>query len=202
MPRADEMKGENIMGWTYYQADFYKNGKVDRKAELDSHFTWTEGDRKVTVLKSAMRGSTYYAAVRNQNEASGLDITLAVVCLTHTNAKSYHNFGYKDMDETMLPFYYDCPKGILDLLSETEDENALAWRERCRQEIERKKEKKPLPIGTVIEFPWGSGTQRAYLHPAAYQFKRPFWMACNSMQYIPRTRIPRNYTIVKEGEKT
>ena len=32
------------MGWTSYHADLYKNGKVDRKKEMDNTYTQTEHD--------------------------------------------------------------------------------------------------------------------------------------------------------------
>jgi hypothetical protein len=28
------------MGWLGYRADYYKNGKVDRKAEMDAKYNW------------------------------------------------------------------------------------------------------------------------------------------------------------------
>ena len=48
------------MGWTSYHASYYKNGTVDRKKECDDVFS--KGDCK--ILKSAMVGSTYYAAIK------------------------------------------------------------------------------------------------------------------------------------------
>ena len=187
------------MGWTSYHAEFYKNGKIDRKSELDNRFSWSSETTESDVLRSAMVGSVYYAAIRYENKTNGTTCTWAAVCLTSVNMRDWYNFSYKDMDETMMPYYYDCPKRILDLLSETDNASALEWRERCRAEIERKKNRKRLTVGTVIEFPWGPNeTKRAYLHQAAYQFKRPFWMT-EEGRYIPHTRIPKNYTIIEEG---
>lgn len=45
------------MGWTGYFATHYKNGKIDKKAELDEMFS-----RNQKILKSQMVGSTYFAA--------------------------------------------------------------------------------------------------------------------------------------------
>ena len=139
------------MGWTSYHATHYKNGKVDRKAECDEKFNWADDYREVSVLKSAMVGNTYYAAVKaTKDEFSQVH---AVVCLTSTDSKDYFNFAYKDMDETMGPFKYDCPKGILDLLSPTDNEYALEWRKACRENLARKKSATSLnnlPVGTRI----------------------------------------------------
>lgn len=138
------------MGWTSYQATHYKNGKIDRKAECDRLFNWADDSREVAVLKSAMVGSTYYAAVKaTKGDFSEVH---AVVCLTSTNSRDYFNFSYKDMDETCGPFQYNCPKGILDLLSPTDNEYALAWREACRENLAKKKSAtlNKLPVGTQI----------------------------------------------------
>lgn len=139
------------MGWTSYHATFYKdNGAVDRKAEIDN--MWNT-DGKFEVLKSAMNGSTYYGAIKRENEV------FAVVYLTSGDSKDYFNFSYKDMDETMCPYYYDCPIGILKLLSETDNECALEWRKNCYERHNQKKAEKKnpnslknLPVGSWISF--------------------------------------------------
>lgn len=132
------------MGWTSYHATHYKKGKVDRKAECDALFT--DG---YEVLKSAMVGSTYYAAIKHKGGVS------AAVCLTSTDMKDYFNFSYKDMDETMGPYNYDCPKGILDLLTPTENEYANNWRAACRENLAKKNNPNALnklPLGSEIQF--------------------------------------------------
>lgn len=142
------------MGWTEYHASCYKNGKVDRKAEMDSKYNWEDESRKVEVLKSSMVGSTYYAAVKSLNKTNGYECVCAAVCLTSTNNKDYFNFAYKDMDETCGPYKYDCPKGILDMLSPTENEYANQWRQACRDNLAAKKNPNgfnKLPVGTVIK---------------------------------------------------
>lgn len=52
---------------------------------------------------------------------------------------SGNNFSYKDMDETMIPCYYDCPESILKLLSDTNNENALEYRRLCREKRRKRK---------------------------------------------------------------
>jgi hypothetical protein len=121
------------MGWTSYHATNYKNGKVDRKAEMDNLFTWSNNQISMKVLKSSMVSTIYYAAVEEIRD--GKRTVFAAVCITAGADRSdpYFNFAYKDMDETMGPCYYDCPKSILDLLTETDNEAALEWREKCRE---------------------------------------------------------------------
>ena len=129
------------MGWTEYHAEHYKKGKVDRKAELDPMYTQEEHDvlldgktvhyPEYKVLKSAMVGSTYYAAVQITNTVEGFSKVRAAVVLTSVDSKRYCNFAYKDMSEDMGPYCYDCPVSILKLLTETDDEVALDWRAKC-----------------------------------------------------------------------
>ena len=131
------------MGWTWYSATEWKGNKIDRKAECDKYFTYTNSPYE--VLKSSMVGTTYYAAIKKG------DIVFAAIFLTSTNG---WDFGYKDMDETMLPFYFDCPFSILNLLTETDNEWANRWRQRCKDKAAMKKKQVKLgslPIGTIIE---------------------------------------------------
>ena len=125
------------MGWTSYLATQYKNGKIDRKAECDKLFN--EG----AVVKSAMVGSIYYAAIKCKDES-----ICAVVIKTSVSG---NEFAYKAMDETMNPFYYDCPLSILKLLSPTNSVYAQEWRKTCYERLEKKKEARKEGIGTIYE---------------------------------------------------
>ena len=185
------------MGWCSYHVDpIYKNGKlvIDRKAECDGHFD----KDKCTVLKSAMVGSTYYAAVAVGNEV------FAAVSLTRIDNKEYCNFSYKSMDETMGPCECNCPKGIVDLLNPTDNEYANDWRKSCYENLKKKHDPNALgnlPVGSVIKYKrWDGVKMTLYKHPAAYQFKRPFWMLENGNGYISAKYIPSNYVVVKKGE--
>lgn len=162
------------MGWTSYHATHYKNGKVDKKAECDAY--WIEGLNAghYEVVKSSMVGNVYYGAIkpllkRNGTDDNGKDVyveipkdeqeVFAVIFLTSVNSRDYYNFGYKDMDETMLPYCFDCPIGILNLLSKTDNEYALEWRKKCYEKHDEKKDEKKnpnslknLPVGAKISF--------------------------------------------------
>ena len=150
------------MGWTYYSATHHKNGRIDRKAECDAYFMEGLNRGHYQVLKSAMVGSTYYAAVKalkrcDPNGEGYLDIppeeqiVFAVVFLTNTNSKSAFDFGYKDMDETVGPYKYDCPRSILNLLSPTDNPYALEWRKNCQENRRRKRTFSSLPLGTRVK---------------------------------------------------
>ena len=152
------------MGWTSYHATHYKNGKVDRKAECDAYFMEGLNAGYYDILKSAMVGRTYYAAVKplqrynSNNEIVDIpkeeQYVFAAVFLTSTDMKDYWNFSYKNMDESSGPYECDCPKGILDLLTPTESEYANNWRKQCYENIAKKKNPNALnklPVGTVIK---------------------------------------------------
>ena len=146
------------MGWTSYQATYFtKRGTIDRKAECDAYFMEGLNAGHYKVLKSTIRGSVYYAAVNDMVRYVGRDgngksvyepiedgNVWAAVFLTSVKGSEFY---YKDMDETCGPCYYDCPKSILGLLSETDSEWANECRKKCIEESE-KPSLASLPIGT------------------------------------------------------
>lgn len=111
------------MGWTYYPATNYKNGRIDRLQECRDEFG--KEPKWATIVKDALVDTTYYAAMKFTKTGE----IFALVVLTDTDCR---DFGYKDMDETCGPCYYDCPMSILDLLTPTDNEYANEWREKCR----------------------------------------------------------------------
>lgn len=185
------------MGWTGQKAKYYtKGGRIDRKAECDGYFLDYPNDGHFAVLKSVMRGSVYYAAIKNLvrnvgRDAEGKSIyepvadgkVWAAVFLTSVNKDKFY---YKDMDETCGPCYYDCPKSILDLLSDTDNKRANSWRQKCIEES-KKPSLASLPIGTMIRVRIGSEEVLATKHAPAYQFRRPFWRTDTG--YIKRNQI-------------
>lgn len=208
------------MGWTEYEATNFKNGRVDRKAECDNIFTshnWCE------VVKSSMVGNVYYGAIkylkrfkRDENnhfikDENGRDIIedipkeeqkiIGYVVLTSVRNNRW--FAYKDMSESSVPCYYDCPKSILKLLSDTDDEWALEWRKVCYENIEEKKNTisiGKLPIGTKIEITKHNG-EKVILkkYPPSYQFKTPFWVDESSFTYMQKKHIPKDFKIISQG---
>lgn len=151
----DKNKGETKMGWTtcFTATEWkYQGGKrmVDRRKECDKMLTWVSKDKddKViatfSVLKSAMVGSTYYAAVEKK-KTDGTREVFAAIFLTCGKGSDGTIWGYKDMDETMGPCQYDCPASILALLTPTEYEHANEWRRLCRENMIKKAEERKNP---------------------------------------------------------
>ena len=202
------------MGWTEYHAPCYKNGKIDRRAEMDTYYNWEDENHKVEVLKSSMVGSTYYAAVKSINKTNGYEGVNAVICLTSTNIKDYFNFAYKDMDESCGPYKYDCPKGILDLLTPTENEYALEWRRQCYENLAAKKNPNAfnkLPVGTVIKviMPFDTkyfkaGQEVRLRKRTKWGSNRTEWITMNSVACRFTASLMKmlqdNYEIVRKGD--
>lgn len=159
------------MGWTHCFRSAYsvwKNGSetmppASRQKEIDRMLTWEQKDEAGNILathrviKSAMVGSVYYAAVTTEKPGKDMEVWAAVFL---TCGRVKHDgciWGYKDMDETMHPYYYDCPASILALLTPTDSKCANEWREGCRRKIAERAERrkngpKPLyaPKGVTI----------------------------------------------------
>ncbi|MEO5599080.1 MAG: hypothetical protein ABIQ66_10725 [Novosphingobium sp.] len=122
------------MGWLFMRG---LQGYGSPRSYLDNQFTYANEHGRSTVLASAMgRGTVYYAAIE-YIPVEGASSVFAVICLVKFNPRAADgfNFGYKDMSESMGPYEADCPAAILDLLSQTDNEHALAWREKCRAAI-------------------------------------------------------------------
>lgn len=215
------------MGWTSYNATHYKKGKIDRKAECDAYFMEGLNKGHFNVLKSAMVGSTYYAAVqgivknvgKNENGETIYEplpenerTTFGVVFLTSTDARDYYNFSYKDMDETCGPGCCDCPKGILDLLSPTDNEYANEWRQACYENIAKKKNPNSLsklPVGTEIQVTMPFDTKYFSKGDVVKLIKKKNWHNTRTMWYNPRYNckftaslmkaLEGHYEVIKKG---
>jgi hypothetical protein len=122
------------MGWLYtYRrprtkiADFFKNEfNYDNENAIGEVI-----DCKVVKLTTA------YIAYKRTCKHTGKVQVSAIVCLLHYQPNSYHNFGYKDMDECMGPYYTKCPRSILEKLSPTKDSNAIRWRNYCWERLDK-----------------------------------------------------------------
>lgn len=138
----------------------------DRKAYLDEEYTKKDGS--VEVLKSSFVGSTYYAAIKIQQAGktsaqTSIELTIAAVVKTSC---SQSEFFYKSMDETMGPYFTQCPASILKLLTPLEELEQLGvvvglslsyaseWREKCLKHAESKKQRARLKNGDRIKLPY------------------------------------------------
>ena len=165
------------MGWLFYNSTkLLPNGKVDRKAEIESIFCDV-----YTVVKSAMVGSVYYGAIKNESSGE----IFGTVILTSSDKKGGYNFGYKGMDETCGPNESKCPLSILNILTPTDNEWANKWRKRCYDYHEQKKS--PTAFGNLPEgikviwtipydrFTGGKKGEKLELEKVKHYRSRAFW---------------------------
>lgn len=116
------------MGWTF----------MKKPRDVKEYFReqLTFNDNKVLDI-AILHRSTMYAAVHNTKSG---EVWAAIFPLKFVpNASDGYDFGYKDMDETMGPVESECPERILKLLTPTDREYAIQWRERCWDTIKLRK---------------------------------------------------------------
>lgn len=194
------------MGWDGTIPTHYKGFKVDKKAELDDEYTWESEDRVYTIVKSSMVGSVYYGALKIhcKNEDKE-DFITAIVAPTRMDNGFLMK---KTMEESVGPYYYDCPTSILELLSPTEDKWALKWRAKCYQK-KRFPNLSKLKEGTIIRFICPVDT-RFYKEGETITLEKTKtikrcngrdtykWLSDGYISWSSKM-IPNNFEIIKEG---
>lgn len=121
---------------------------VSAKSYLDAQFSYEReleggGSKGLKVLASACpQNRVYYAAAQVITNGVAGEV-FAIVCLVRWNPNDKEGmiFGYKDMEESMGPCEDGCPENILNLLTSTDNENALDWRRRCLAKLQRRMRK-------------------------------------------------------------
>lgn len=137
------------MGWTYTQKHWGESVKDFFKREFD--YQREDGTYGKIIDCAVVNLQAAYIAY--ETNCAGKKEIVAIVCLLrYVPSDPLYNFGYKDMTETMGPYQYDCPERILRLLTPTEDEYALKWREKCWENIRKRKSRPRLTEGALIEF--------------------------------------------------
>lgn len=126
------------MGWTA----LHKDSNVSIKSFFENEFTPNE------VVGCKVVNKTAYIALKLADKTE----VVGVVVLLDYKPKLHFNFAYKVMDETMIPYYYDCPESIMNMLTETDNESAIQWRAFCKETTVKTKALKSLKVGDTIVF--------------------------------------------------
>ena len=139
------------MGWTgmYIQPPF------NAKEELDKLFTWANTEKEVSVVKSATKGSEYYAAVRIKKEGKPEEVIGVAVRFSRRRSKDGCNFFYNAVEENAGPVLKNCPVSVLNLLGITDNAEALNWRNDCYKNAAKLKDPnslRNLPVGAKVTF--------------------------------------------------
>jgi len=138
------------MGWTYFRDD---RPTLDiLKQEFQQAYIPGEKDGW-EILDSSLRGRVAYLVMR-VTVADGVKKHFAAIVLT--SRKGNGDFGYKDMDESMLPYYYEAPLRMIDFLDKKapapEGSNAHQWRGRVRAWHNKGRYASSLMEGQIVEF--------------------------------------------------
>lgn len=134
------------MGWTGSQ----KFDNLSTKDWLVKEFTSESDTHKWELTDVSMRGNTAYGIHKVQDKATGIILAEAMIILTRKEGDWIY---FKEMGETVHPYYYDAPKKLLEKLDSLYppfNDNAKAWRDACRKRSVKSKVK--LKIGDVVKF--------------------------------------------------
>ena len=159
------------MGWT----TTHKPSHISAKDYIEQNLlTWTSPTHDYRVLDGGVKNfRTYYGAVECVTKATGERRVFAMIVLLQYYKNDYHNFGYKDMDETCGPYHADCPERILKLLTETPSQHANDWRAACWAKINAKKTRPIITVGASIKYSGVDYQVTAVLGRRGYQVVNP-----------------------------
>ena len=179
------------MGWTFFNDNGLSVGEICTR-----EFTSTNpaGDRW-SVVDQSTRGSVWYAIGR-LDRVGQPPVFYGLVWLT---SRRGGQFGYKDMDESCGPYYWDCPARLLDQLDKLAPNppgSALDWRARCRAKLfDKRKPSRVFVPGQLVKF--GAGRVFELIAPAG---PRRGWFVkladANGQQYRANARQMTDCTII------
>ena len=121
------------MGWT--GRAYYGTTRKERLEKMLEVYNWEDSARKVETIDAVLIGTTAFAAVKMTIKATGETSVSAAVILSHMGHKN--ELVTKEISESMGPCE-DCPRRILDKLTDTDSETAKEWRKRCRDRLNNK----------------------------------------------------------------
>lgn len=131
------------MGWLFCSPS--KQDMV-RKLKTDGYLFDPE---KATILKTATVGNALWMAVKRRDTG---EVFISLSLLSQHNKQ----WGHKDLDESVHPYYYDCPLSLLELATEPVDEQAAEWRERVRERAIRvnraRAAKRAITTGSTVQY--------------------------------------------------
>jgi len=146
------------MGWSYNTNQYQT--KAEFKAKCIALCNWETDETLYSTSMSRAVGNHLWVAAQQTNKETGEKISYVTLFLM---AKYQGCWGYKGMDESMHPYYYDCPQSVIDAVDPATHKSALEWRAGVVNHRERKKVAKQLiksvQVGSVVKF---SGLSHSY----------------------------------------
>lgn len=123
------------------------------RADLVKHLRADYNTPTHKILRSQCVGNHFWALCES-TPTDGPVTRYILLCLLQGPKRSNPggSWGYKDMDESIGPYYYDCPLSYLDLATEPINDGARIWRETVRAH-HSSKAKTPRPVeGMLITY--------------------------------------------------
>lgn len=131
------------MGWTYTHRGStpVKDFLTDQVNCENEHGRWVLLDIAIVKMRTAYMAVEIIRRdkVTRQLDMATRKVVAFVFLLDYRQADPDYDIGYKDMDESVGPYESECPDRILKLLTPTDHEYAVQWRQRCWDNIARKK---------------------------------------------------------------
>jgi len=132
------------MGWTGKPfSGSVKDFLISENSGSDADFRWSYVD-------VSMRGSVAYGIQLREDIHTGITLAEALVILTRKEKGWLYT---KELGETVMPYYFDAPKKLIDKLDAMYpplSDNAVQWRLMCRENA--KKSKIKLKNGDIVKF--------------------------------------------------
>lgn len=139
------------MGWTFTHREKGEASHLEWFANL-----WNGSDRRLLDMAAGNLSTLFGAYEIDANETEPRKV-VALVVLIKWVPSDWYNFGYKDMDESMGPFEYECPSRILDLLTPLDEDDprmqyAREWREMAHKAQQRREVARSVTPGDTVRF--------------------------------------------------
>ena len=109
------------------------------------HHLLTADEPRLTTLAHCVRGNILWTVQKWDNTSDPFIGCYILLGPVKGDGNDPYACGYKDMDESMHPYYYNCPVRYLDMAPETCPE----WRAIVRREAAAKAT--PLKVGLIAE---------------------------------------------------
>lgn len=93
---------------------------------------------KDRYIRHSVRGNNLWVLMWTVDKAEKFILLLRMQGTKGNSLPAYCRWGYKDMDETMGPYYYDCPISMIHE-STCSDPRAVEWRKSVLDHHENKK---------------------------------------------------------------
>jgi hypothetical protein len=140
------------MGWLFTRGSTRKGLIVERTKNWEA-----EGEKgemvKTVCLAHCYRGNFYSGVLWTvwervfTKDGQQTKPTARWIGCDLLRYQTGYGWGYKDMEESMHPYYYSCPKKYLDLVPIDQFGGCEKWREGVKEYHRRQKERRLLGVG-------------------------------------------------------